>query len=550
MQKAEQIYFNGQIQTMDNRATYVQAVAVCGDTILGVGNMEEILAEFKDENTVMTDLKGKTMLPGFIDPHGHFVMAGMGYVTSLDLSPTPLGNTDSIADIQQKIAERVAQVEKGEWIFGISYDDTAIKENRHPYAHELDAVSPDNPVVISQVSGHIGVANSKALEIAGVTKDTIDPVGGMYRRNPDGTPNGVCEEIALFAVRHFAPQATEETYIKAIEEACSRYTAKGVTSAQDGAADKKSVDLLYKANEMGVLKNRVQVFPCALLGEMPKFNSVVSGTQLTDDKMISLGAMKTFIDGSIQGYTGFLSNPYHEVLYPELPNEKFWCGYPTKDYAAFATEIKEYHRAGWQIAVHGNGDAAIQYIIDAIEEAQKNFPRDNARHMIIHCQTVREDQLDKMKRLGIIPAFFVVHTYYWGDRHRDIFLGEDRARRISPCASAMLRGMIFTNHNDTMVTPINPLLSVWSATNRITSSGKVLGPDQRVPALEALRAVTSYAAYQACEEKIKGTIEPGKLADFVILEENPLAIDPVKIKDIKIEATIVGNKVVYGGLPE
>ncbi len=550
MQKADQIYFNGSIQTMDNRASYVQAVAVQGDTILGVGNKEEILAEFKGDNTIMTDLKGKTMLPGFVDPHGHFAWAGLCYVTAVDLAPTPLGDTNSIADIQRKIAEQVAVTPKGEWIIGMFYDDTAIKENRHPYASELDAVSPDHPVMISQVSGHVGVANSKALELAGVNKDTIDPVGGQFRRNPDGTPNGVCEETAMFMIRHIQPKPTFELMIEGIREASARYTAKGVTSAQDGATDKNTLELLYKANEMGVLKNRVQIFPCQLMGEVPKLNSVQSGTQLTDDKMISLGAMKTFIDGSIQGYTGFLSNPYHEVLYDELPNEKFWCGYPTKDYAAFATEIKEYHRAGWQIACHGNGDAAIQYIIDAIEEAQKSFPRDNARHMIIHCQTVREDQLDKMKRLGIIPAFFVVHTYYWGDRHRDIFLGEDRARRISPCASAMLRGMVFTNHNDTMVTPIDPLLSVWSATNRITSSGKVLGPDQRVPVLEALRAVTSYAAYQACEDTIKGTLEPGKLADFVILEENPLTIDPVKIKDIKIEATIVGNKVVYGDLPK
>ncbi len=548
MQIADQIYFNGSIQTMDTRASYVQAVAVQGDTILGVGNKDEILAEFKGDNTIMTDLKGKTMLPGFIDPHGHFVMAGVGYVTSIDLAPTPLGNTNSIADIKAKIAEKVKNTPKGEWILGIAYDDTAIAEGRHPYAYELDEVSPDNPVAIAQVSGHVGVVNSMALKIAGVDKNTLDPTGGMFRRNPDGTPNGVCEETAFFMVRHFAPAPTDETYMAAIKEAGDRYLAQGVTSAQDGAADKLTVEYLTKAHERGLLDLRVQVFPCKYLGELPKFNSTQSGTQLTDDKMLSLGAMKTFIDGSIQGYTGFLSNPYHEVIYEELPNKKFWCAYPTQDYASFATEIKEYHRAGWQIAVHGNGDAAIQYIIDAIEEAQKSFPRDNARHMIIHCQTVREDQLDKMKRLGIIPAFFVVHTYYWGDRHRDIFLGEDRARRISPCASAMLRGMVFTNHNDTMVTPINPLLSVWSATNRITSSGKVLGPDQRVPALEALRAVTSYAAYQACEDTIKGTLEPGKLADFVILEENPLTIDPVKIKDIKIEATIVGNKVKYGAI--
>ncbi len=546
MQKADQIYYNGFIQTMDNRASYVQAVAVAEDTIIGVGNKDEIFNEFKGDNTVLTDLNGKTMLPGFIDPHSHFSQAGFCYVSALDLSPSPMGDTDSIADMKKKIADKIATLEKGEWVTGMFYDDTAIVDNRHPYATDLDEVSPDNPVFLTQSSGHVGVANSLALKLANVTKDTIDPVGGQFRRNPDGTPNGVCEEHAMHAIRGAAGQPKPELFMQGVVEATNRYIAKGVTTAQEGSAFGWTIDILKAAHAHGMLKCRVQVLPCETAGELPKLNTTKSGTMLTDDKMISLGAAKTFIDGSIQGYTAFLSNPYHEVLYGELPNEKFWCGYPTQDYAAFATKIKNYHRAGWQIAVHGNGDAGIQYIIDAIEEAQKSFPRDDARHIIIHCQMVREDQLDKMQRLGIIPAFFPVHTYYWGDRHRDIFIGEDRARRINPCASAMLRGMEFTSHNDTMVTPIDPLLCVWSATNRITSKGEILGPDQRVPALEALRSVTNYAAYQACEDKIKGTIEPTKLADFVILEENPLTVDPVTIKDIKVLATIVGNKVVYG----
>ena len=178
----------------------------------------------------------------------------------------------------------------------------------------------------------------------------------------------------------------------------------------------------------------------------------------------------------------------------------------------------------------------------------RDSPRADARHIIIHCQTVREDQLDRIKRLGLVPSFFVVHTYFWGDRHRDIFLGPDRAKRISPLRSALKRGILFSNHNDTFVTPIDPLLSVWSAVNRLTSSGQVLGEEYTISVMDALRSVTSWAAYQACEETSKGSLEPGKLADMVVLGDNPLAVDKKAIRDIPVLATIVGNELVYGSL--
>ena len=198
--------------------------------------------------------------------------------------------------------------------------------------------------------------------------------------------------------------------------------------------------------------------------------------------------------------------------------------------------------------MHANGDQAIEDVIDAFEDADRTHPRKDARHIIIHCQTVREDQLDRMRALGILPSFFTTHTYFWGDRHRDIFLGPERAERLDPCASAMARGMSFTCHNDTYVTPIDPLMSVWAAVNRITVGGALLGEEFRVPATEALRSVTSYAAYQSHEENIKGTLSVGKVADFVVLEENPELINPLAIKDIKITATIVADKVVYGAI--
>ena len=204
------------------------------------------------------------------------------------------------------------------------------------------------------------------------------------------------------------------------------------------------------------------------------------------------------------------------------------------------------HKQGWQIAIHGNGDAAIEDNISAIEAAQKAWPRNDARHIIVHCQTVREDQLDRMQRLGIIPSFFATHTYFWGDRHQTLFLGPHRAERVDPCNSAYVRGIPFTCHNDSVVTPINPLLSIWSAANRITALGEVLGPEQCVPVAEAVRSVTTHAAYQTFSEAHKGSLEVGKLADMVVLDANPLTIDPIKIRDIQVLATIVGGNVVFG----
>ena len=281
--------------------------------------------------------------------------------------------------------------------------------------------------------------------------------------------------------------------------------------------------------------------------DLNQFTSHASGTPLTADRKISLGAVKHLVDGSLQCYTGCLSNPYHKIIY-DLPDGPMWRGYPMEPEQQFIEKVVGLHRQGWQLAIHGNGDDAIQMILNAYEEAQKRYPRADARHIIIHCQTVREDQLDRIKRLGVVPSFFVVHTYFWGDRHYEMFLGQDRAERISPLRSALKRGIPFSNHNDTFVTPIDPLLSVWSAVNRLTSSGQVLGEEYTISVMDALRSVTSWAAYQACEERIKGSLEPGKLADFVILEANPLTVAKETIKDIGISATIVGDEVVYGSL--
>jgi predicted amidohydrolase YtcJ len=275
------------------------------------------------------------------------------------------------------------------------------------------------------------------------------------------------------------------------------------------------------------------------VGEPPSLETTAARSSAPDQVRIS--GVKMFHDGSLQGLTGYLTAPYHTQ--PE--GKSGYTGYPARPRERLAAMVLQYHRAGYQVAVHGNGDAAIDEILFAFREAQEKAPRGDARHRIEHCQTPREDQLAAMKELGITPSFFVGHVYYWGDRHRDIFLGPERAERISPLASALARDIRFTIHNDTPVTPVDPLLLVWCSVNRLTREGKVLGAEQRIGVFEALRAVTIDAAWQNFEEKTKGSIEPGKLADFVVLAENPLTVSPEKLKDVQILETIVGGKTVF-----
>jgi predicted amidohydrolase YtcJ len=259
-----------------------------------------------------------------------------------------------------------------------------------------------------------------------------------------------------------------------------------------------------------------------------------------DGLWVRRGAVKIIADGSIQGYTGYLSEPYH------VPpgDDPGYRGYPRVPRDALIEQVVHFHSEGFQVAVHGNGDASIDDILDAFERAQAEHPRHDARHVIIHAQMAREDQLDRMAALGVIPSFFSLHTYYWGDRHRDIFMGPERAARMSPARSAILRDMHFTIHCDSPVVPMEPLRLVWAAVNRRSTSGAPIGPAQRITTLQALRAVTIDAAYQHFEEETKGSLEPGKLADLVILSRSPLE-DPEHIDEIEVLETIVGGRTVY-----
>ena len=537
------IYVNGTVITMDAQQTEAQAVAVLGDAIVAVGDNStiEAMAGPDTERIDLGRLEGATLLPGFYAAHDHFSGSGVVALFRVDLNSPPIGEVNTMDELVAALAARARDTPQGQWVRGRGYDDTLIQEKRHPTRADLDRASTEHPIFIAHVSGHLGVANSLALEMAGITKETPEPSGGVIRKDPEtGEPNGVFEE-SMSLVTHLIPPLDENDRLDAIRWAVTDYVEEGVTTTVIAHGSANGLRDLQRARGAGLLSLRV--ISMGSKGSLEALSPGEAGGFVSGfgDTRLKLGAVKVVQDGSIQGYTGYLGEPY----YVPFKGDASYRGYPRRERDELVAIVKSLHRAGYQIAIHGNGDAAIDDILYAYREAQEDFPRTDARHRIEHCQMAREDQLDEMQQLGVSPSFFVGHAYYWGDRHRDIFMGPERAARLSPLKSAVDRGIRFTVHDDTPVTPVKPIQLVWDAVNRITTSGQVLGPAQRITPYQALRAVTIDAAWQNFEEDIKGSIEVGKLADFVVLEENPLTVDPEHIRDIRVLATIVGGETVF-----
>lgn len=537
------LYLNGTVVTMNSDSPSANAVAVKDGKIIAVGKNQDI-RKLAGRKTKTVDLKGKVMIPGLIDVHSHFPSSGLDGLVYVDLNSPPVGTIEKIDDIVEALKNRLQETVDGDWILGRGYDQTLIKERRHPSRSDLDRVSAKHPILITHTSGHLAVANSAALELAGITRDTPDPNGGKIWRNRDtGEPTGLLEESAMQLVSKHTPPVSFEQNVEAVKEAVKQYTAAGVTTSIIASGGKQSFINLQKYSKLGILPIRITTMGTGGgLGSTSESSGELGGfiTGFGND-MLKLGPVKLWQDGSIQGYTGYLSKPYH-VPPGDDPDYR---GHPLQSRETLTKRVIELHKAGYQIAVHANGDAAIDDILYAYRKAQEEFPLKDTRHRIEHAQMAREDQLDDMKELGITPSFYVSHTYFWGDQHWETFMGPERAARMSPLKSATKRGIKFSIHLDTPVTPMSPLQGVWSAVNRTTRSGEVVGPEQRVTPMQALRAVTIDAAWQNFEEDIKGSIEQGKYADFVILEKNPLSVDTAKIKDIKILETIINGKSVY-----
>lgn len=539
------VYFGGDILTMESDSTtYAEAVVVQEGKILFVGTKAEAMEQAGEGHT-MVDLKGQTMLPGFIDAHGHVFASGIQALAA-NLLPPPDGAGATIPDLirlskewegsNQKIIDKIG------WIIGFGYDDAQLQEQRHPVANELDLISKDLPVMLIHQSGHLASLNTKGLELAGIDEKTTDPPGGIIRRiKGTNKPEGTLEESAMFGPLFKVFGKIDSTgNVNIIRAGIDSYTKFGFTTAQEGRASGAICETLKNMAAANELPIDIYAYPDIQneLAYMAK-----NGTQATYTNHFRIAGVKLSSDGAIQGKTAYLSQPYKV---PPVGAKKDYRGYPAfPEESAYNALIDSAFKNNWQIITHCNGDASGDMYIKAVRLAANKYGNDDRRSVMIHAQTVREDQLDSMKVLGIIPSFFAMHTFYWGDWHRDETLGKERAYRISPGVSTLKRGMIFTQHHDAPVAFPDALRVLHATVNRVSRSGDIIGPDQRVPVYIALKSITDWAAYQAFEENLKGTIKTGKLADFVILDRNPLKIDPMDISGLKVMATIKEGKTIY-----
>ncbi len=538
MGNPQTLYFNGTILTMDDAQPEADAVLTCGSQIQAVGR-ETDLRSGLGPKPKMVDLQGKTMTPAFIDPHGHFPDPGFIRLFRVDLAPPPRGDCRDMATALKRLADKTRQTPRGEWVMGVLFDNTSIAEQRMPTRDELDSVSQDHPIWVIHASGHNGVANSYTLRLQGIDRLTPDPPGGRFGRDPEtGALTGLIEGISAMGEMGATDFLIDQNRFWQGFNACrDEYLSYGVTLAQNAWASREMLEhfaSLTPGHDPGI---DITVLP---IGELePDLFQGPDALIWGETPYFTLGPRKLFADGAFQLQTAFLSAPYHKPLDPDAP-----CGMPYTDQAEMDAQVGKLHGMGHQVHCHCNGDAGADMFLDAIETALAQTPRSDHRHTVIHGQVLRDDQLKRMAHLGVTVSFFSAHIHFWGDRHFDTFLGPERAAQISPAASAERYGVRYTLHNDASVTPTRPMHLAHCAVNRQTASGRVLGEDQRISVLSALKAQTIDAAWQVFQENERGSITVGKLADLVILNANPLD-QPENLANITVIETIRRGQSVY-----
>lgn len=529
------IYTNCNVITMNEESPSADAFAVQEGIFTAVGDAASVRAAAGGEIEEI-DLGGATVTPGFIETHDHLSWFGLTMFMA-DCSSVANNTMD---EVLEKIAKTAQGSEPGSWVMGQGFDDTMNQEARHLTRDDLDAICPDQVVMIMHTSAHLAYTNTKGLELAGITADTPQPHDGHIDKDASGRPTGVLRESgAMLLLMAHMPPPPPDIYYNVIPPALANFNQYGVTSAHDGGIGmaghgKITIDAYRKLYAEGRLTVRVYM---TIVEEFYRGLADAGLGMGFGDEWLKMGSVKSWQDGSIQGLTAALAKPYH--------NSPDWLGEMLIDQDELNEMVAKYQSMGMQVALHANGDRAIESVLMALEHAQELHPHDDLRHMIIHAQTATEDQVARMAKLGAIPSYFIMHVHYWGDRHAKLFLGPERAARLNPLGSSQKAGMVYTVHADTPVTPAHPLMGIHCAVNRLTSGGQVLGAEQRISVLEALKTYTTYAAYCSFEENIKGQIAEGMLADFVCLDQDLLSIDPLKILDTKVLATYVGGKKVY-----
>lgn len=535
---ADTLIHGGPILTMEGTApAYVEAIAIKDGKIIYTGDMAGA-QKMKSAATEVRNLDGKTLMPGFIDGHAHFLLFGTQAVGANLLAP-PDGEVNTIDDLIEKLKAfaKGSDVARTGWIFGLGYDDSLL--GKHPTRHDLDKVSKDIPVIAVHISAHFSAMNTAGLAMFGIDADTPNPEGGVIRREADGkTPNGVLEELASIplASQALTPKSAQDAdyFLKRGLEMAKSY---GYTTINEGRLIGTQHQTLKDAAARGLLDIDVTGW------------QDYSGKELLDQDFSKayknryrLAGIKITLDGSPQGRTAWRTTPY---LVPPEGQKQGYAGYPaipdTKKVQAY---LDEAYAKGWPVKLHANADAAIDQMIEALRPVVKKYGVHPGQITLIHGQLIRKDQIAQLKELGVFPSMFPMHTFYWGDWY-DTIIGAEAANRISPMRSILDNGMIATSHTDAPVALPNLMQVVWATVNRVSRSGAIKGEDERVTPYEAMKMITLWGAQQFGEEKNKGSIKEGKVADLVILSDNPVTIDPMKLNSITVLETIKDGKTIW-----
>jgi len=529
----EQLYYNGDLITMEGEGDYAEALLVADGRIKAVGRYDTVAAQMH-KDCVRIDLHGKTLMPAFLDGHSHAASVAPMFADLCDLSACSCFD-DIVAALTKYKNER--QIPMGQPIVGCNYDEHFLAEYAHPDCDLLDRVSTVHPITILHVSVHIVVCNTMALEEVGYHADMADIPGGEIGRYDDGRLNGFLGDTANYPVIYRIFSALQQKMTQLWRITQQEYLSHGITTVQDGNGDDDTIRMMLALDRAGLVQVDVVLYE-SVNSEARQTMKTYAALYQRYQGHVKVGGYKLVLDGSPQARTAWMTQPYQDSTY---------CGRALFQDADVEAWVKAALDDNKQLLAHCNGDAASDQFLRSVENMlplSDNPNKERLRFVMIHCQTVRKDQMARMARLKMIPSIFVSHVNIWGDVHIEN-LGRMRGSRVSPVKDALDAGLPYNFHTDTPVMKPDMLHAVWAAVNRVTRNGKVIGPEQRVSVYDALKGITIHTAYAYFEEDSKGSLKAGKRADLVVLSQNPLKVDPMTIKDIQVLATIKDGVCVY-----
>lgn len=520
------ILHNSNIHTSNPRLPKAQAVAISNGKIIAVGSDSDIL-HLAGSTTRKINIGGKTITPGFIDAHSHPASSGLSHLRKVDC------DLRSIKAIQDAIMEKAIKTPPDEWVRGFKYDDTKTADGRYISRYDLDEVTTEHPVIIVHRGGHTAYVNSKALELGEVNRDTPDPEGGQIVRDENGEPTGLLKETATNLVeKYIVDEDTPEDRQAGVKLITQMMVKTGITSVTDAYGSPKTLQAYRDAYNEGESSTRIY----CMIGYFAIDEMIEQGTKTGDgNEWVRIGGMKLTCDGSISERTARLSEPY-----VGRPDD---FGIIVMDEDELYNHAIKAHKANWQIGIHANGDVGIDKALNVYERIQKEHPRKDPRFRLEHCTVINDDLVRRIKSLNAIPNPFSTYVYFHGEKM--VNYGKERLENMFAVKSFLDAGINVTQTSDYPPGPFEPMMALQSSVTRTDMSGNVWGPSQKISVEEAIKVGTINGAYASYEEDIKGSLETGKLADLVVLENDPTKVDPSTIIDIKIERTMVDGKWVY-----